>query len=109
MLVPSAVEPQRQEKIAVPADMSPAVSTTVPGAPIGTIVTLPVTLPRFCTVTVTLPSFEVVIPPTYLEVTPSQPQLPAPGVVPPDCQVSVIVVRQELAARITSDILARMV
>ena len=65
-----------------------------------------------CTTAVTTPSTLVLIAATYLvAVVPpiSQPQPFATGAKPPDWYTSVIEVRQALMAKITSDILARMV
>ena len=77
---------------------------------IGAMVTTPAGRPPEV-VAVTAPLSSVTIPPTYFEppAAASQPQLPAPGEVPPDWYTSVIEVRQALSARMTSDIFARTV
>ncbi len=57
------------------------------------------------------PAAVVLMLPTYLlvAVVDSQPHAPAAGSVEADCTISVMLVRQDEAAKITSDILARAV
>ena len=81
IVVPSPGLPQRQPLMAIgPLDRFAATA----GAPfnIGTKVTLPGGKPP-PVATITLPLMSVDTLATYFEVTPSQPQLPAAGGVPP--------------------------
>jgi len=81
MVVPSAVAPQRQPLIEIGPLTRFAEAAGAPPA-IGTMVTIPTGIPP-AVATITLPSSSVVMPPTYFELVPSHPQLPAPGGVPP--------------------------
>lgn len=120
-VVPSAAEPQRQPKT---VDPPTSVSTIGAGVPPGffsgtrvTIVPLIAgtrVVEKPCIVTETLPLTSVVISWTYFEAPPvaafvtSQPQLLIPGALVALWKISVIEVRHALAARITSDIFARL-
>src|SRR5438132_8917112 len=117
--VPSVLLPQRQPKTVVPPTSVEAIAAGVPpGFFMGTrVTTVPLILvvgakPWIATITFPLMSVEIVF--TYFEAPPvvmlvtSQPQLLAPGALVALWKTSVIEVRHALAAKITSDIFARL-